>query len=127
MNWYKKSQTEKSLWVDDNRDPKDEDTQRVFGTIGDEVWAKTEKEAIEYLKTNQFTYVSLDNDLGDIMINGEGYGVAKWIEEHAYTGELNRLQWRIHTQNWAKSPQIEMALINADKFWDANEKLESSN
>ena len=117
MNWYKKAESGIRLWLDDDRDPKNPKTQELFGAKGDEIWVKTQKETIEYLKTNNVVSISFDNDLGKLEEVGEGYGVAKWIEEMAYFGKINKLDWNIHTKNCSKEPQIRMAMMNADKFW----------
>jgi hypothetical protein len=46
-----------NLWLDDVRKPWLHDDSRVW------VWAKTAQEAIDYLKTGEVTYASLDHDL----------------------------------------------------------------
>ena len=67
------------LWVDDIRDP----TSHVNG---DWVWAKTSKEAFDYIKSNTFSVISLDNDLGESI---EGIHIFDWIEERLYWKDIN--------------------------------------
>ena len=63
------------IWLDDNRQaPKNW------------LWVKTAQEAIDAIAKYKPTHVSLDNDLGDISIVGEGYHVAQFIEQGAYYG-----------------------------------------
>jgi hypothetical protein len=114
FNWLEQQGI--SLWLDDERDPRDETIQIRFGANGDEQWVKTANEAIGILKAGKASHVSLDHDLG-LPEAGTGYDVAKWIEEQAYLGELPRLGWRIHTQNPIGKSNMEQALKNADKYW----------
>jgi hypothetical protein len=48
------------LWLDDERKPPSFSDSRIPWT-----WAKTADEAIEYLKTGEVTFTSLDHDLAD--------------------------------------------------------------
>jgi hypothetical protein len=125
MNWYKKAQKIR-LWLDDDRDPTDPNIQNLFGAVGDELWVKNSAEAISWLETGKVGWISLDNDLGDIKINGEGYDVAKWIEEQAYYGKIERIKCRVHTQNVGKQDQIYQAISNADEYWSEHESQEDS-
>jgi hypothetical protein len=47
--------------------------------------------------------------------------VAKWIEEQAYHGTLQPLQWRVHSQNPTGRSRMTQALQNADKYWNKGE------
>lgn len=109
------------LWLDDERDPTHPVIQSEFGAKGDEVWAKTVSEAINYLKQGLVTSVSLDHDLGP-MGEGSGMDVANWIEEQAFHGKLPKLSWAVHSMNYVGARYMEKALINADKFWNATQK-----
>lgn len=118
MNWYKKAlkmEQPIELWLDDNRDPKDPVTQKLFGSKGTEVWVKTVSEAKQHLLESNVISISFDNDLGQ---TEEGYDLAKWIEERAYHKELPGLNWNIHSKNISASPRIEQAMRNADKYWN---------
>jgi hypothetical protein len=86
---------------------------------------KTPEEVIEVLKTNRVQVISLDHDLGLEPDSRNGYMVARWIEEHAYLGELPRIECRIHSQNPAGRINMAAALKNADKFWTRRENLSS--
>lgn len=122
MSWYKLAQSVIRLWLDDERDPKNPQIQRDFGSFGDEIWVKTQNEAIKQLMGNNVVSISFDNDLGEPeSVVGSGYGLAKWIEEKAFLGELNRLEWSIHSKNNVASKFIEMSMNKADEFWSKNE------
>jgi uncharacterized protein YebE (UPF0316 family) len=101
------------IWLDDIRQM----------PLGYDVWAKSSKEAIQYLKTGDVTVMSFDHDLGD-EINGTGYGVARWIEIAAFNNIIHRVVWHIHSANPVGRKNIEAALINADKFWGMFEELD---
>lgn len=104
------------LWLDDERDPKNNIIKSMFGSNGDEVWCKTSQEAIDLLKSGNITSISLDHDLGPA-IAGTGLDVAKWIEEKAYHKEILKLIWKIHSMNPIGRSNMENALKNADRFW----------
>lgn len=67
------------LWVDDLRDPK-------VHVSGDWHWAKNSEEAFQELKTNKYSVVSLDNDLGE---ETEGIHIFDWIEERLYWKDID--------------------------------------
>ena len=96
------------LWVDDLR-PKPIDYDTTAATVDD---------AINILRTGEVTDISLDHDLGE---GGEAYAIARWIEQAAYNKEIPRLKWAIHTDNPVGRKNMEMALRNADKYWDDQE------
>lgn len=100
------------LWVDDCR-PKPE---------GFDVHAKNAKEAIEHLENGRVTDVSLDHDLASVANDASGYFIAKWIEVEACMGRLPRLAWAIHSANPVGRHYMEMALQNADHYWDEHER-----
>ncbi len=104
-----------SLWLDDERDPRDSFIQERFGAKGNEMWVKTVEEAINILKNQNVESISFDNDLGEGKL--EGYNLAKWIEEEAFNKRINRLNWRIHSANPQGKKHIEMAMISAERFW----------
>ena len=122
VDWYKKhiikANTPKiRLWVDDERDPRDPVIQKNFGAVGDEVWVKTEQEAIEYLSQGNVEFISLDCDLGENA--GRGYKVAEWIEEKAFNHQLAPMEWEVHSQNSVEALKSIQALLKADLYWDA--------
>lgn len=98
--------TEIYLWLDDLRPMPNNFNQH----------AKTAKEAIDILKTNNVAKISLDHDLGPPEA-GTGYDVAKFIEEQAFHQNIKPMRWEIHSANVIGRQNIEMAMTNADKFW----------
>lgn len=103
-----------NVWLDDERDPNDPRIQENFGAEEGMIWVKTVDAAISRLKSNSVDWISLDHDLGTAVT---GYDVAKWIEQRAFSGELVRLNWTIHSANVAGARVMRMALENADRFW----------
>lgn len=94
------------LWLDDKRPmPK-----------GFDVHAKTAREAIRYLESEEVSVVSLDHDLG--ALHGTGYDVATYIEEKAAKRLLPRMQWHVHSANPVGAARMRAAMQSADKFWD---------
>lgn len=78
------------LWVDDIR-PAPEGW----------IWVKTAEEAIEFLKDQPVSVVSLDHDLADSSVPEKtGYTVACFIEERAWTEISYRPpEIRVHSAN----------------------------
>lgn len=105
-----------NLWLDDERDPSNPDTQKLFGSNGSEIWVKTVEEAIPFLEKGLVASISFDNDLGEG--KREGKHLAAWIEEQAYLKKIPRLKWKIHSKNPNGKYAIMMAMLNADRFWE---------
>jgi hypothetical protein len=105
------------LWLDDKRDPVE------FTGETDWTWVKTAEEAINILFDGKVERVSLDHDLGpeydtlDGFQIGNGYMVAKFIEEHAFMHTLPPLKWSVHSQNSVGVASMRKALENADRYW----------
>lgn len=112
------------IWLDDERDPRDQYVQQHFGAKGNEVWVKTAQEAIQLLSTGKVASISLDHDLGPGAGPGSGDGmvVAKWIEEQAFLGTLAPIQWSVHSQNPVGRQNILMAMQNANQYWKKHEE-----
>ena len=127
MNWYTKiAQTQGiRLWLDDERDPKNPQIQKLFRSQGDELWVKTAPEAIKMLQQGNVTFIDFDNDLGPPEA-GEGRHVADWIETQAFHGRLKPLTWRVHSMNIIGSEKIYTAMTSADRFWQAHADNEDS-
>lgn len=105
------------LWIDDCRAPPIHFKQNVLtGEKYEVYWAKTSLEALQYLEKykNKITHISFDHDLGgpDTTIP-----VANWIEEQAYTGELNRFEWTVHSMNPVGRKALITILMQAEKYW----------
>lgn len=107
------------LWLDDERDPKSNKIQSLFGADGDEIWVKTIEQAIYYLKQGIVESISLDHDLG---YQKTGLDLANWIEENAFNGNLERLIWSVHSRNPVGAKKITQALRNADSYWAKQEQ-----
>lgn len=103
-----------NLWLDDVRDPDDPPIQELFGAVEGMVWVKTAEAAIARLKSVDVAWVSLDHDLGT---RATGYDVCLWMEERAYSGELARVSWTIHSANVEGARRMRAALQKADEFW----------
>ena len=109
------------LWLDDERNPDDPFIQEEFGAEPGMVWVKTAWAAISRLKDGNVCYISLDHDLGSDKA-GTGSDVAEWIEERAYSRELPRLSWAIHSMNVVGSKNMTAAMQAADNFWCKNDQ-----
>lgn len=96
------------VFLDDIRPTPEGFTHRVY----------TAQEAIALLKTGQVEHISLDHDLGDETIVGNGYKVACWIEQAAFFKHIPRLTWAIHSANAVGRDNMTKALANADKLWN---------
>lgn len=107
------------LWLDDERNPQDAVIQELFGADSEMVWVKTADAAIARLKSNAVAWISLDHDLGT---TATGYDVARWIEQRAHSGELNRLAWTVHSANIVGARAMRRALENADRYWSEQDR-----
>jgi hypothetical protein len=99
------------IWLDDKRPMPDGFDEHVL----------TAQDAINRIETGEVTKISLDHDLGDETEVGNGYMVAKHIEERAYHGCIKRIDWSIHSQNSVGVQNMKVALENANSFWSRNE------
>lgn len=75
---------------------------------------RTAEEAIALLSTKKVTHISFDHDLGE---KQSGYDVATWIEQQAFTMNLPRLTWQVHSMNPVGADRIRMAMESADRSW----------
>ena len=103
------------IWLDDERNPKDLNIIRDFGSKGTEYWAKNINEAKLIILTNNINSISFDNDLGEGQ--EEGYILANWIEEKAFNKEIPKMNWKVHSRNPVASKRIEQSMRNADRYW----------
>ena len=105
------------IWLDDERDPKDEKTKELFRSKGDEVWIKNSIECIELIDQNRdnIELISFDHDLG--IGCGTGMDVVNWIEKEVYTNGLPPFEWRLHSQNVVGCRNMMAALKNCNKIW----------
>jgi len=105
------------LWLDDERDPENQDWWMEFPQLsrGGWTWVKTVPEAKDLILQGGITFISFDNDLG---LPEEGRHLANWIEEKAYFKEIPKMGWEVHSKNTVASPLIEKAMANADQYWD---------
>ena len=108
------------IWLDDQFDEL-EKRYPPNGWIG----VKTAPETIALLQKGNVEAISLDHDLGPEEA-GNGYQVAKWIEQSAFNGSIPRLTWHIHSANSVGEVNMAAALRNADRFWDMHEDLDVS-
>jgi hypothetical protein len=85
-------------------------------------WAKTSSDAISVIAGGQVEAISLDHDLGDKTITGDGYEVASYIEKCAFLELIPRIQWICHSANPVGVQRMVAALKNADTFWSEHER-----
>lgn len=104
------------IWLDDLRDPKDPEIQKRYGAKPWMTWVKTAQEAIDLLATGKVRSISFDHDLGS---GGDGYEVAKFLEERAFQGTLPSVQWAVHSDNPEGARYIRLAMGNARRYWDS--------
>lgn len=94
------------IWLDDQRPmPDDFDT-----------YCRTVEQAIELLKTNQVTEISLDYDLG--IGYGLGDEVARWIADNART--LKPLEMDCHSSNPDARRSMRESFRKAQSIWNSS-------
>jgi hypothetical protein len=67
------------------------------------------EEAIELLKTNSVTELSLDHDLGDDE-HGTSYDVVLWIEEAVITQGFQPPKMKVHSANSSARHKMELGI-----------------
>jgi hypothetical protein len=98
------------LWLDDQCDIIGE-RMPPKGWVG----TKSAITACALIKSGEVEAISFDHDLGTLLT---GYTVAKFIEKHAYIGDIPKIKyWEIHSANPVGRDNIVRAMNNADKFW----------
>lgn len=80
-------------------------------------WVRTywPQEAIELLKTNKVTEISLDHDLGDDE-RGTGYDVVLWIEEAVFTKGYQPPKVTVHSANSSARHKMELGIKNINQY-----------
>ncbi len=96
------------IWLDDVRE--------IPAGLDGWVWMTTGEEAVEALKIGGVKQISFDHDLGEGM---SGYDVAKIIEKMAFYDNIEPIVWHIHSANTVGRKNIEMAMLSAERFWEA--------
>lgn len=71
--------------------------------------AETAWYAIDLLKTEDVTHISLDHDLGPESA-GTGYDVLKWIEEEVFTAGYEPPRMTVHSANPVGRRRMEQAI-----------------
>jgi hypothetical protein len=85
---------------------------------GFDLAVRSADEALALLRTGRVTFLSFDHDLGT---EATGDTVARWIEQAAFEGTLAPLGWTVHSANPVGRRNIEAALRNAERFWQARQ------
>jgi len=112
------------IWLDDERDPSNKNTKKLFGTTGREVWCKTVRIAKEMIVANngRIKKISFDNDLGEY--EQEGKELAKWILEKTLDGDTGDFKiqrfddWLVHSQNNIAASEIDNLMHDAQIVYD---------
>lgn len=96
------------VWLDDERTPPDDSW----------TWVGSAQSAIFFLENDDVEVISLDHDLGDESIVGNGYKVISWIEEKTFTDDqyVPSEVILIHTQNSAARPRMQQSLNSIKNF-----------
>ena len=84
--------------------------------------ARTRDEAVGLLKTGEVEELSLDHDLGDEDVVGNGYRVLLWLEEQvARNGFRPPVKMKVHSANAGARPKMELAIKKIQELWEAHE------
>ena len=93
-----------NVWLDDKRPM----------PPGFDVWTTNAYHAVKFLKCGLVDMISLDHDLAEKTTVGDGYVVAKAIEEMVCTGHLKRkLTVLLHSMNPVGVTNMKMAILAA--------------
>jgi hypothetical protein len=72
------------------------------------------EEAIDLLKSDKVTELSLDHDLGDDD-HGTGYDVVLWIEEAVFTLDFVPPKMKVHSANTSARHKMELGIMNIER------------
>ncbi|CAM3908418.1 hypothetical protein VA7868_01129 [Vibrio aerogenes CECT 7868] len=72
-------------------------------------------EAIELLKTEKVSIISLDHDLGNDE-KGTGYDVILWIEEAVATTNYDPPQILVHSANTSARQKMQAGILNINRL-----------
>lgn len=101
------------LWLDDYRDPRKDDWEKVFSPIGSTnniVWVKSYEEFIHYIINNSLPDgICFDHDLGE---EKTGYDCAKWLVDYCMDNNLKLPVYAIQSANPVGKENISKLLIN---------------
>lgn len=89
------------------------------------ICARTVREAIRLLATEQVEEMSLDHDLGDFDDFGHertGYDVLLWIEECATHRGRRVPRLHVHTSNPPARKRMEVAIRTIERLFDREER-----
>ena len=78
--------------------------------------AKSVEEALPYLNSD-LVEIGFDHDLGPKELFGDGYEIAKLVEQMAFEGTLPRIKWSIQSDNGPGRENIRRAMESAERFW----------
>lgn len=78
------------------------------------------EEAIELLKTNKVTEISLDHDLGDDE-RGTGYDVIRWIEMAVDMDDFKPPVIKVHSANTSARQKMELGIKSIERLSRNNE------
>lgn len=101
------------IWLDDIRNPLD------HGKDDSWIWILKGEGVIELAKNNLIQEISFDHDLGNES-NLTGYDVALVIEELCFNKIIKCPIWHVHSANPIGRKNIEMAMINAERYSNEN-------
>lgn len=76
---------------------------------------KTPEQAIEHLKSNRVTHLSVDHDLG-LSDDRTGYTVLLWIEERCFENAIAPPFITVHTANAGARRKMELAVESIRKM-----------
>ena len=116
------------IWLDDIRpSPFPHDPKRHWGgenypydhQAPYDVHCGNAHDALILIEAEVVTFISFDHDLGQ---GGTGYDVAKRIEELAYLGQLDPIQYKVHSANPVGAGNIIKAMESAWKVWNKKQK-----
>ena len=87
------------------------------------VRAHTAQGTILLLQHNEVTHLSLDHDLGDEALVGNGYHVLLWLEDQVAAGKINPPDHiYIHSANAGARTKMELAIQSINRLLEARNK-----
>jgi hypothetical protein len=105
------------LWLDDERDPREwlPDISWMRGRSAEDfegwVWVQTAHEAMALIETGEVTEASLDHDLGDESVVGNGYQVVNDPDRRSFLDPAFSIPIvHVHTSNAGARTRMELAV-----------------
>lgn len=113
----------KCLWLDDLRNPNDDEWKKLIPIDYQSIWVKTWTEFTLWINENGLPdLVSFDHDLGETKDSKDGKDCANWLVDQCLDLDVNLPQWQVHSMNSVGKENIRSLLKGYTEFYARKNK-----